>query len=123
MHRLIQPVFFTGLMLAAAGVRRAGNPIITDVHTADPAAMAYDGTVYLYTGHGEAAEKAPTYRMNNWLGFSSTDMVNWTPRGSPLAATDFAWAGKGRGGSLCPAMPPNRDSWKIFGRVFPRGIR
>ncbi len=27
-----------------------GNPIITDKFTADPAAMVYNGTVYLYVG-------------------------------------------------------------------------
>lgn len=70
----------------------AANPIITDVYTADPAAMVHDGTVYLYTGHDEQAEGKEGYVMKSWLCFSSTDMVNWTPRGSPLAVSDFKWA-------------------------------
>lgn len=70
----------------------AANPIITDVHTADPAALVHDGTVYLYTGHDEAPEKHDGYVMKDWLCFSSTDLVNWTRHPSPLAVRDFAWA-------------------------------
>ncbi|HEX2853932.1 MAG TPA: glycoside hydrolase family 43 protein [Opitutaceae bacterium] len=72
----------------------AANPVITDVLTADPAAIVHDGTVYLYTGHDEAGEKDTTYKMTKWLCFSSTDMATWTPQGSPLALTDFPWAKK-----------------------------
>jgi beta-xylosidase len=93
MHRLIRPVFFSGLILVAGGASmRAANPIITDLLTADPAAMVYDGTVYLYTGHDEAPDRTSRYVMKDWLCFSSTDMVNWNPRGAPLAVSDFAWA-------------------------------
>jgi beta-xylosidase len=82
------------LLLAALlpGRLFAGNPIITDILTADPAAMVHNGTVYLYTGHDEAPDKTNRYVMKNWLCFSSTDMVNWTAHGSPLAVSDFAWA-------------------------------
>lgn len=73
---------------------RAANPAIMDPLTADPAAMVYKGTVYLYTGHDEAAEKHHGYIMNKWLCFSSTDMVNWKQHPSPLAFTDFTWAEK-----------------------------
>ena len=73
---------------------RAANPIITDVLTADPAAMVSKGTVYIYTGHDEAPDRTVGYRMNNWLCFSSTDMAHWTARPSPLSVKDFAWASK-----------------------------
>lgn len=73
---------------------RAANPAITDPLTADPAAMVYKDTVYLYTGNDEAPEKHQGYIMNKWLCFSSTDMVNWKQLPSPLAVTDFAWAEK-----------------------------
>lgn len=71
---------------------RADNPVITEVFTADPTAIVHDGTVYLYTGHDESPETNPHYVMNNWLCFSTTDMVHWTSCGSPVAVTDFAWA-------------------------------
>ncbi len=70
----------------------AANPIITNVFTADPAAFVYQDTVYLYTGHDESPEKNPHYLMKDWLCFSSTNLVDWTPHGAPLAVTNFAWA-------------------------------
>jgi beta-xylosidase len=70
----------------------AGNPIITDVYTADPAALVVGDTVFLYTGHDEAKPPKEFYEMNDWLLFSSTDMVHWTKRGSPLNVKAFNWA-------------------------------
>ena len=82
------------LSLSCAGgpLLRAANPAIVDPLTADPAAIVVGGTVYLYTGHDEAAEKHHGYIMKKWLVFSSTDMVAWTQHPSPLAVTDFSWA-------------------------------
>lgn len=69
-----------------------GNPIITNHFTADPAALVHGGRVYLYTGHDIPPDNNSNYRMNDWLLFSSTNMVDWEEHGSPLAARDFAWA-------------------------------
>lgn len=79
------------------------NPIIrTDrdgatIHTADPAAMVYEGTVYLYTGHDEQVPGVRGYVMNDWRVFTSKDMLTWTeartPAGDPpLAWSAFSWA-------------------------------
>jgi len=69
-----------------------GNPIITTKYTADPSAIVYGDKVYLYTGHDEAPPGKEGYMMNEWLCFSSTDMVTWTEHASPLKVKDFAWA-------------------------------
>lgn len=69
-----------------------GNPIIADKFIADPTALVYNDTVYLFTGHDEAPIGSEEYVMNDWLCFSSTDMINWIEHGSPFAATDFKWA-------------------------------
>jgi beta-xylosidase len=69
-----------------------GNPIIKHIYTADPTAIEHDGSVYLYTGHDEPPPGVDDYAMNDWLCFSSKDMVNWKEHGAPLRATDFAWA-------------------------------
>ncbi len=69
-----------------------GNPVIRHLFTADPAAMVYNGKVYLYTGHDEAPEKRNSYVMNNWQCFSSSDMKNWTQHPSPLNVKAFKWA-------------------------------
>ncbi|TDD99456.1 glycoside hydrolase family 43 protein [Flavobacterium cellulosilyticum] len=68
------------------------NPIIKDKYTADPAALVYKDKVYLYAGHDEAPNDVNTYRMNEWLVYSSSDMANWQEHPVPLKATDFAWA-------------------------------
>jgi len=69
-----------------------GNPIITNKYTADPAALVHKNTVYLYAGHDEAPDKQERYVMNEWLVYSSADMINWKEHPSPLRAKDFAWA-------------------------------
>ena len=69
----------------------AKNPIITDIFTADPAALVYQDTVFLYTGHDEATVEQTKYVMHDWHVFSSTDMVNWTDRGACLSVKDFSW--------------------------------
>ncbi len=71
---------------------QVNNPVIRDKFTADPAALVHDGTVYLYTGHDEAAIDGPFYKMNEWLVFSSTNMVDWKEHPVPLKVSDFAWA-------------------------------
>lgn len=68
------------------------NPIITDKFTADPAAIVHDDTVYLYAGHDEAPDDFNFYRMEEWLVYSSTDMVNWKEHPVPLRPSDFNWA-------------------------------
>src|SRR2546423_401699 len=69
-----------------------GNPIIKHKFTADPTALVYNGTVYIYTGHDEAPVGVEDYIMNDWLCFSSQDMVNWQEHPHLLQATDFKWA-------------------------------
>ncbi len=69
----------------------AANPAITDVFTADPAPIVHNDTVYVYVGRDEA-KPDEFYTMNEWLVYSSTDMVNWKSHGSPLKPTDFEWS-------------------------------
>lgn len=65
-------------------------PIIQTRFTADPAPMVHDGVVYLYTSHDE--DDADGFKMLDWRLYSSTDMVNWTDRGSPASLRTFPWA-------------------------------
>lgn len=68
------------------------NPIITDKYTADPAAIVYNDSVYLYAGHDEAPNDFNFYKMDEWLVYSSADMVTWKEHPVPLKVTDFEWA-------------------------------
>jgi arabinoxylan arabinofuranohydrolase len=80
--------------LAAASAAQAANPIVTDIFTADPAALVDQGRVYVYVGKDEAKEGGTDYVMNEWRVYSSCDMKNWTDHGSPLRYSTFKWAGR-----------------------------
>jgi beta-xylosidase len=89
----LEKPFFVSLfiMLCIIGKSYAQNPVIRTMFTADPAVLVYKDTVYLYTGHDDAAVNADNYVMHDWHLFSSTDMVNWKDRGVPLSVKDFSW--------------------------------
>ena len=86
-----------GICAFALGVSvlaQAANPLVTDIFTADPAALVDNGRVYLYVGHDEAPAGGKEYIMNEWRVYSSCDMQRWTDHGSPLRFDTFAWAGR-----------------------------
>lgn len=68
------------------------NPIITTKYTADPTVLVYQDKVYLYTGHDESPPGSEEYVMNDWLCYSSVDLIHWHEHPSPLKAVDFSWA-------------------------------
>jgi hypothetical protein len=70
------------------------NPLFTDAHTADPAALVVGDTVYAYVGR-DAASPGGWFSMPEWLCYSSKDMKHWTAHGPVLAAKDFANANPG----------------------------
>jgi beta-xylosidase len=76
----------------ATGSGAINNPIIKDKYIGDPAALVYKDSVYLYGGHDEAPNDFNFYKMNEWVVYSSADMVHWKEHPIPLKATDFAWA-------------------------------
>ncbi len=68
-----------------------GNPIIRDKHTADPAVLVENDTLWLFAGHDMEGNQRG-YVMRDWLLYSTTDMKHWTEHPSPLHIDDFAWA-------------------------------
>jgi len=76
----------------AIAEKTINNPIVSDVFTADPAAIVHKDTVYLYTGHDIAPNDFNFYKMEDWLVFSSTNMVDWKSHPIPLKVSDFKWA-------------------------------
>lgn len=91
MNRII-PLFLAPAVLLAALPAAADNPIITEVFTADPAALVDGDTVWLYTGHDEAPNNDVFFEMHDWLAFSSKDMKTWEAHGPIMRADDFEWA-------------------------------
>ena len=71
-------------------VSNAENPIIQTHYTPDPAPMVYKDAVYMYTG--DDIPGTNFFYMTKWRVSSSTDMVNWTDHGVPLALESFSWA-------------------------------
>lgn len=68
----------------------AQNPFVQTWYTSDPAPMVVGDRIYVYTGHDE--DGADFFWMQEWRVYSSSDMVNWTDHGSPLALESFSWA-------------------------------
>ncbi|MBK5272228.1 MAG: family 43 glycosylhydrolase [Bacteroidia bacterium] len=70
------------------------NPIIQDVFTADPAPVVHNDTLFLYTGHDEDSATTKGFIMDDYLCFSTTDMVNWTHHGPVFSTPSLGWAAK-----------------------------
>ena len=87
----------TGLLFTVCA--NAQNPFVQTWFTSDPAPMVHDGTMYVYTGHDE--DGADFFWMQEWRVYSTTDMVNWTDHGSPLALESFSWADDRAWASQC----------------------
>lgn len=81
---------FTLVALMFVSVSKADNPVIQTHYVPDPAPFVYNGTVYMYTG--DDIPGFDFYTMTKWRVFSSTDMVNWTDHGAPIALESFTWA-------------------------------
>ena len=77
------------VLVALVGAGNAQNPIIQTKYTADPAPLVYNDTVFLYTSHDE--DDAFGFKMQDWLLYTSTDMVNWTDHGVVASLKDFKW--------------------------------
>lgn len=89
MIRLAKTMLVMGLMSGLCTPIEAVNPIVQTKYTTDPAPMVHNDTLYVYTGHDE--DNADFFWMQEWRVYSTTDMVNWTDHGSPLAIEDFTW--------------------------------
>ena len=90
MNKKITISLFSALAaFSTATAQELNMPIIQTKYTADPAPMVHDNTVYLYTSHDE--DDAEGFKMQNWLLYTSTDMVNWQDRGSIASLKDFKW--------------------------------
>ena len=77
----------------------AQNPFVQTWCTSDPAPMVKGDTLFVYTGHDE--DGADFFWMQEWRVYSTTDMVNWTDHGSPLALESFSWADDRAWASQC----------------------
>lgn len=91
--RLQHYLMFLMMALCVPMAVVAQNPIVQTKFTPDPAPYVYKDTVFLFTDHDE--NDAEYFKMKDWLLYSSTDMLNWTYRGTPISTATFAWAKQG----------------------------
>ena len=70
----------------------AGNPIITNIYTADPSARVFNDTLYIYPGHDR--DQAEWWNIVDWHVFSTTGMANFKDHGVALSLDDLTWAEK-----------------------------
>lgn len=63
----------------------ADNPIFQTYYSPDPAPVVFGDTVFVYTGNDQGGD---FFTMNGWRVSSSTDMVNWTDRGTIILSHD-----------------------------------
>ncbi len=86
----------------------AGNPVIKDRFSADPAALVHDDKVYMYVGRDQAGYPGQNhhfYVLKEWNVYSSRDMITWELEGN-LPRTEFSWA---RGDTAWAAQAIERD--------------
>lgn len=69
-----------------------GNPLFTHTHTADPAALVYNDTLWIFAGHDNDGDHPGKYSMSDWQIFSTTDLRHWHQYPTPMRISDFKWA-------------------------------
>ncbi len=111
----------TAALLFTAATASAQNPIIQTNYTPDPAPFVHNDTVYLFVDHDE--DDAQYFKMKDWLLYSSTDMVNWTYRGTPLSTATFGWAKQGDNAWAAQAIERNgKWYWYVCAEDKSKGI-
>jgi hypothetical protein len=95
-----------------------GNPVITDIYTADPDAFVHGGRLYLDLDHDEAPLGVFDFVMREWRVYSTEDLVHFTDHGVRMTLADFAWADRNawapqmveRDGKFFWYVPARKDS-------------
>jgi len=107
--RLSVIVSSMAICLSFVTISFADNPIIQTNYTADPAPMVHNDTVYLYTSHDD--DNAVGFVMNNWMCYTTTDMVNWTDHGIVASLQNFSWQG---GNAWAPQGCYRNGKWYLY---------
>lgn len=101
-------------------VAAPGNPIVRNLFTADPAALAHDGRLYIFTGRDQASPLEADFVMREWHGFSSdvpsSDPAAWAHHGPALSLEDFDWADANAWASEVVEGPDGRFYWYVSAR-------
>ena len=94
-------------------------PIIQTKYTSDPAPVVHNDTIYLYTTHDE--EEIQQFQMQEWLLYTSTDMVNWQDCGAIASLKDFKWC-KTDNGAWASQVVFRNNKWYMYCPILGQGI-
>ena len=108
-----------GMCCLSATAQEINMPIIQTKYTADPAPYVFNDTVYLYTTHDE--DDAEGFKMQDWLLYTSTDMVNWQDHGAVASLKDFKWY-KGNNGAWAEEVIHRNGKWYMYCPIHGNGI-
>lgn len=105
---ILVPIVMVSLSVLPA---KAQRPIIQTKFTADPAPIVINDTVFLYTSHDE--DDAFGFKMQNWLLYTSTDMVNWRDHGVVASLKDFKWVNTDNG-AWAPQVAQRNNKYYMY---------
>jgi arabinoxylan arabinofuranohydrolase len=101
------------VLVIAATVCTADNPLVSHVYTADPAARVYNGRMYVVTSHDLDTQSG--YDMVDYYMFSSDDMINWRDHGIVFDIDrDTTWGNR----AYAPDMVYRNGTYYLY---FPDG--
>jgi len=93
--KLCSMVFVIGILTLLLPEKGAADyPIFSQRFTADPAAVVYNGRLYIYCSHdSDATPGQSTYNIPDITCISTDDLKNWTDHGEVFnAKRDSRWA-------------------------------
>ena len=111
--------FMVGVCCLMANAQEINMPIIQTKYTADPAPYVHNDTIYLYTTHDE--DNSEGFNMQDWLLYTSTDMVNWQDHGAVASLKDFKWY-KGNNGAWAEQVIERNGKWYMYCPIHGNGI-
>ena len=108
----------TAIMVVVGATCYADNPIIQTKYTADPDPVVYNGTVYLFTSHDEDDAVGHSFKMKNWMVYTTTDMVNWTDHGIVAGIEEpyntFPWVDRNSNSAWAPKAIVRNGKWYLY---------
>lgn len=92
----------------------SGNPIITHIRSADPAAEVWnDGRVWIYASH-DPNDAVDYSTMEDYRAYSSNDLVHWTDHGTILHARDVSWGNSANAWMFAPDAAFKNDTYYLY---------
>ncbi len=122
--RLIAIALTLCMVLGMAPAVSALNPAVQSWYTADPAPVVFandPNTLWVYTSHDEDSAHGQNiggYNMKDYKCFSTTDMVNWTYRGTPVGHQTFSTWSEPDGSAWAQQVVERNGKYYCYAPIF-----